>query len=78
MNDISRVKIRTDNIPYQHQYDLMDKLMISMSDKFKDETVQQLIRQEINKRKDMGEWDDNLDHSLIESNSAKVAGDTLL
>ena len=54
---IPDLTILTDNIPYQHQTDLINKLKIAINPLFNDEVAARLIRIEIDKRKKEGTWD---------------------
>ncbi len=56
-NPIPGLKIRVNNIPYQHQTDLMEKLKIAINPLFNDEAVARLVHIEIDKRKKEGSWD---------------------
>ena len=50
------IEVRTDNIEYIHQYDLLNKLAISTHPTINDHIAMELITKEIDKRKYNGSW----------------------
>jgi len=51
-----RLTIRTSNIVYLHQDDLVDKLKIATDYRFNDKTAERMVLEEIEKRKMEGKW----------------------
>lgn len=49
--------IKTDNIKYQHQYDLLCKLKATLYPDISDRVAQRMVEEEIEKRKKEGKWD---------------------
>ena len=58
------LSIKTDNISYQHHYDLACKMRMSMHPKFNDIKAQKLVREEIEKRRKNGKWKTKYDEFI--------------
>jgi hypothetical protein len=56
MASIPNLKIKTSNIPYLHNYDLASKLTCAQHPTINDVEGAKLVIEEIEKRKNDGEW----------------------
>ena len=54
--DIFPNMVCTENIPNQHQSDLMDKLRIATHPRINDQLAKRMIEEEIESRKLTGDW----------------------
>ena len=54
---IPNLKVKTSNIPYLHNEALLSKLTCARHPKINDIEAAKMVEDEINRRKEQGEWD---------------------